>query len=154
MQVNIIDDMFWKQLELFFSLKEYQQKKAQLQIGFHGIAGVGGLRSTPSISEYKIFYEKLVKTILNYIPDLTIATSTHVVKKENLFQLDESINGEIIKKNDIAIKVAKKFNLNVNDLYTYMLEEGKGYKHVDTVHFEASSNDFIASKVASSLKLL
>ena len=90
---------------------------------------------------------------MDITPDVTIATATHIVCKDDLSKVNEELNSQLQKKNSIAIKVAEKYHLNVNDLYKYMIEEGYMYKHTDMVHFEQSSNEFIAKRVAKAIGL-
>lgn len=145
----ISDDLFWKQLEFFLSIKEYRQKKAHIQIGFHGIDGIGGAKSNNSIEEFSKYYEKLICTILKYIPDLILASETNVVEAPGLPDTAENINRQIEKQNEAIKVLAQKYGLKFNDLYHYMLNEGKNFKHRDRIHFESSANMFIAERVAS-----
>lgn len=145
----IADDMFWKQFDLFFSFKEYRQSKAHIQIGLHGINTFGGAKHSNSLEEWEIYYEKLVKRIMEFIPDLTIALSTPAIIT-NTGVLYEKWNDEIIKRNRIAAKIAEKYKLNINDLYTLML----GEPHRDMTHFPKEGSEKIAKKIAESLKLL
>lgn len=114
---SISDEKFYETLELFFSYKEYRQKKAQIQIGVHGINGFEKAITSNSIADYEKGFEKLVNYVLKYIPDLTIALTTAVVQANNLSVIDEKINNEIIKRN----LVAKKSLINISfRLMTYI----------------------------------
>ncbi len=150
---NISDDKFFKSLDLFFSYREYRQYKAQIQIGVHGINGFNGFVNSiqsNSIEDFEKTYEKLVTYVLKYIPDLTIALATSVVKLSNLSELDEKINNEIIKRNQIAKKVAEKYKLKVNDLYTLMFNE----PHRDRMHFHVEGREQMAKYVAKAMNLI
>lgn len=147
---SISDDKFYKTLDLFFSYEEYRQYKAHIQIGVHGIDGFGNAIQSNSIEEFEKAYEKLITYVLKYIPDLTIALTTSVVKLDNLSELDEKINNEIIKRNQIAKKIAEKYKLEVNDLYSLMFSE----PHRDRVHFPKEGSEKIAHKVAEVMNLI
>lgn len=150
---NISDDKFYKTLELFFSYEEYRQCKAQIQIGVHGINGFNGFVNaiqSNSIDDFEKAYEKLVTYVLKYIPDLTIALSTSVVKPDNLSELDEKINNEIIKRNQIAKKIAEKYKLKVNDLYSLMLSE----PHRDRINFPIEGREHMAKYAAKAMNIL
>ncbi len=149
---SITEDIFWKQLDHFFSYEEYRQKKAHIQIGFHGIVNSTGYNRKAaefSYEEYEKSFEKLVQTVMKYVPVVVVALTTPVVKQSDLSVLDEYINGEIIKRNNIAAKVAKKYNLKINNLYSLMLDD----EHVDRVHFTKAGNDKLADAVAHALEL-
>ena len=147
---SISDEKFYETLELFFSYKEYRQKKAQIQIGVHGIDGVEKAIQSNSISDYEKGFERLVTTVLKYIPDLTIALTTSIVQANDLSKLDDKINNEIIKRNQVAKKIAEKYKLPINDLYTLMLNE----PHRDWVHFTKEGSEKIARQTAKVMKLI
>lgn len=147
---NISDDKFYRTLDLFFSYEEYHQQKAQIQIGVHGIDGVCKAVQSNSIEKFEKEYEKLVNYVLKYIPDLTIALTTHVVENSNLSKLWEKVNNEIIKRNQVAKKIAEKYKLKVNDLYSLMFNE----PHRDWAHFPKEGSEKIARKVAEVMKLI
>lgn len=147
---NISDDKFFETLEFFFSYKEYRQKKAQIQIGVHDIDGVAKAVRSNSIEEWEKSYEKLVTNVLKYIHDLTIALTTPIVVQDDLSKINDKINNEIIKRNEIAKKIAGKYKLKVNDLYSLMLNE----PHRDWAHFPKEGSEKIAHKVADIMKLI
>lgn len=147
---SISDEKFFEALEFFFSFKEYRQKKAHIQIGVHGINGFGNAVQNNSITEYEKGFEKLVNTVIKYIPDLTIALTTSVTQSGNLSVIDDTINDEIIKRNTVAKEIAEKHKLPVNDLYTLMLNE----PHRDIVHFSKEGSDKIARRTAEAMKLI
>lgn len=146
------DDLFWKELEFFFSISEYRQKKAHIQIGYHGINGVEGAKTDNSIETFSKNYERLICTVIKYIPDLTLASETNVVDAPDLPDTAENINKQLEKQNDAIKALAQKYGLKFNDLYHYMLNEGKDFKHSDKIHFESNANMFIAERIASIIK--
>lgn len=146
----ISDNMFWKQLELFLSFKEYRWSKAQIQIGIHGVKGFVETNRISSLEEWETYYDKLVMCIMNVVPDLTIALTTPIIKTNNSSTPYQYWDDEITKRNKIAAKIAEKYKLNINDLYTLMIDE----THRDAVHFTKEGSEKIAKTVAQSLKLL
>ncbi|MGN0596898.1 MAG: hypothetical protein ACI4J1_06190 [Ruminiclostridium sp.] len=146
---TISDELFWKHLEFFFSISEYRQKKAQIQIGYHGINGVEGAKSDNSIETFTKYYEKLICKVLEHIPDLTLASETNVVDTTNTTHFADKVNKQIEKQNEAIKSLAEKYHLKFNDLYNYMLNEGKSYKHRDWIHWESSAQIFIANRVSS-----
>lgn len=147
---DILDDAFWRCLDLFFSYSEYRQTKANIQIGVNGIDGVGNSVCSNDIVAWEERYEKLVNCILKYIPDLTIALTTSVHRKDKILIIDERINNEIIKRNKVAKKIAEKYRLPINDLYTLMFNE----PHRDWVHFPKEGSEKIAQQTAKIMKLI
>lgn len=147
---SIDEDMFWKTLELFFGFEEYRQQKAHIQIGLHSIDGFMSAKRNFSLEEYERNYDKLVKTVKKYIPDLTIATTTKVVQVGNLTAIDQHNTEEVIKRNEIAMRIAKKHGLKTNDLFTSMYNS----LHRDLVHFTTESIQEMAKHVAKAMGLI
>lgn len=147
---DLSDEMFWKYLDLFFSFDEYRQEKAQIQLGVHGVNGFGRSNRQFNSEIWEKCYEKLINKVLRHIPDLTIALTTMVMKRDNIEEVDESINNIVIEKNNIARKIAEKYNLKLNDLYTLMLNQ----PHTDSVHFPKEGSALIANQVAKVMNLL
>lgn len=147
---SISSDRFYETLELFFSYEEYRQKKAHIQVGLHGINGFCCAVHNNSIAEFEKDYEKLVTTVLKYIPDVTVASLTPVVKADDFSKFDDKINNEVLRRNEIIQKIGQKYNLPVNDLYALMRNE----IHRDFVHYPKEGSEKIARKVAEVMKLL
>lgn len=147
---DILDGAYWKSLDLFFSYSEYRQINAHIQIGVNGIDGVGNSVCSNDIAAWEKNYEKLVNYVLNYIPNLTIALTTPVHRKDNILIIDDKINNEIIKRNQVAKKIAEKYKLPINDLYTLMFNE----PHRDWVHFPKDGSEKIARQTAKIMKLI
>lgn len=145
---TLYDPIFWKELDLFFSVSEYRQVKAQIQIGAHCISGFAQAEKRMSTWEdIERDYEKLLNTVLQYIPDVVIATATNIVKEDDLVTIDEYLNSQILRCNEIAVKIATKYGLKINDLYTAM----KGCAHSDFVHFTEAGYDIAAQQTAKAL---
>lgn len=147
---SISDDKFYKTLDLFLSYEEYRQYKTHIQIGVYGINCVEKAIQSNSIEEFEKEYESLVTYILKYIPDLTIALTTSVVEQGNLSKLDEKINNEIIKRNQVVKKITEKYKQKINDLYSLMFNE----VHRDWALFSTEGSEKITRKVAEIMKLI
>lgn len=147
---SISSDRFYETLELFFSYEEYRQKKAHIQVGLHGINGFCCAVHNNSIAEFEKDYEKLVTTVLKYIPDVTVASLTPVVKADDFSKFDDKINNEVLKRNEVIQKIGQKYNLPVNDLYALMRNE----IHRDFVHYPKEGSEKIARRVAEVMKLI
>ena len=147
---SISSERFYETLDLFFSYEEYRQKKAHIQVGLHGIDGFCGAIHNNSIEEFEKDYEKMVTTVLKYVPDVTVALLTPVVKANDFSQFDEKVNNEVLKRNEIIKKIGQKYKLSVNDLYALMRNE----IHRDFVHYPKEGSEKIARKVAEVMKLL
>ncbi|MBO5285743.1 MAG: SGNH/GDSL hydrolase family protein [Clostridia bacterium] len=94
-----------------------------------------------SDDEYEFYYEKLVKNLLDTYLDtpLFIVLTTSVTDKER----DEIV----ARRNERALKIAKKYNLPVIDLFT-VSKENKNLI-TDGVHFENAGYELFAKKIIS-----
>ena len=135
---------------MFFSFKEYRQQQAHIQIGVHSIDGFGAANRINSLNTYEQNYDKLMETVKKYIPDLTIATTTKVVQRGNLTSIDKHYTEEIIKRNEIAMRIAQKHKLKTNDLFTSMYN----FPQRDNVHFTKEAIQEMAKYVAKAMDLI
>lgn len=63
-----------------------------------------------------------------------LALSTSVAKDDELTVVNEELNKRVIKRNDAVQRVAKKYELRVDDLYTHSIEH-IAY-HTDRYHYQ------------------
>ncbi len=143
------DKMFWKTLDLFLEYEDYRWQKAHIQIGVHSIDGMFWAKRNVDLLEYEKTYERLVCTIREIVPDLTIATTTKVVNSKDLSSIDAYVTEEIKKRNEIAVRIAEKYGLPVNDLFKKMYN----WPHRDKVHFTLEGRNQMAEYVAAAMKL-
>jgi hypothetical protein len=95
---------------------------------------------------YEAQLELLIKKILPHTKALIIATTTPIAQKENSKESDEKIK-KIIKFNIVIVKLAKKYNLEVDDLYAAALTK-TGIHSPDNIHLNESGYKLLAIKVA------
>lgn len=150
---TMADELFWKELQLFFSVEEYRQQKVHIQIGYHGIDSVCNANHSNDLSAFEQEYERLITTVKEYIPDITLATIVYIAQKDSPETIDETINNEVIKRNEIIKKLAAKYSLPLNDLYSYTYNDQVTFKHRDAVHFLPEANPLLAEKIAQAMKL-
>lgn len=138
----------------------------QVQIGYHGINEIGIETDKKFYALYKEQYSNLIKYLLKKTKKLVLASTTPVIHNYHSFSnrylkyiignlhplfmehVNEHVDRELIVRNQIVQDLAQDFDLTFNDLYLYMKNEGKKYRHVDDVHYEHKSDVFIAKKVA------
>lgn len=67
-----------------------------------------------------------------------------------LSPLNDKIHDEIIKRNSVAKKIAEKYKLQINDLYTLMLNNS----HREYVNFSQEGSEKIVRQAAKTMKLI
>lgn len=143
---HLMDSRFHKEIECYFNICECSYDLIVVNIGGHH-----GLTLPEneffSYEKYECCYKFFIDSLKTKAKNIIVSTCTHLVSKEDYSQLDYKLNSDIEKRNDIVKKTAEEYGFHVIDLYSYMLNEGKSYVHVDPFHFESSSDDFIAEKV-------
>ena len=145
--VKIIDE-----LNNFFCNSDYKYKKVFVNYGAHH-----GIRPEQlSVDdEKKLFesgYNRIIDLIMKYCDDLVIISATHHVKRSDLNQIDVLVNSRIEIRNAIMKNVAEQKNFIFIDLYKYMLSEGAlKFKHTDHVHFERTSDSYMAAYILSQI---
>lgn len=163
----LLDELFLKEIEGFFNWGGVDLYSAiQVQIGYHGINEIGIETDKKFYALYKEQYSNLIKYLLKKTKKLVLASTTPVIHNYHSFSnrylkyiignlhplfmehVNEHVDRELIVRNQIVQDLAQDFDLTFNDLYLYMKNEGKKYRHVDDVHYEHKSDVFIAKKVA------
>lgn len=163
----LLDELFLKEIEGFFNWGGVDLYSAiQVQIGYHGINEIGIETDKKFYALYKEQYSNLIKYLLKKTEKLVLASTTPVIHNYHSFSnrylkyiignlhplfmehVNEHVDRELIVRNQIVQDLAQDFDLTFNDLYLYMKNEGKKYRHVDDVHYEHKSDAFIAKKVA------
>ena len=67
----------------------------------------------------------------------------------NLSSIDKYYTDEIIKRNEIAMRIAKKHGLKTDDLFTFMYN----FPHRDFVHFTKEAIQDMAKQVAKAINV-
>lgn len=169
----VTDELFLKELELFFSVKEYQYSVIHMQIGVHGIVPEGEKIVLNDYPDYYKYYEESYREVVLFLKEhckrLILATVTPVIlvnesmnpilrklyvhlHTRQMEKIDQRFEKGIVKRNAIVHKIGNELQIPVNDLYNYMNTEGYALRHVDHVHYENKSKLFIARRVAAYCK--
>lgn len=162
----VTDELFIRELEMFMSIKEYSYDIIQVQIGVHGIVSESGRKLPENYYQYyEEAYIDLIKFLNGKCNRLILATITPVIKPFSISNpilykiyarlhfkgneiVDERFEEGIRKRNEIIYKAAERYKVSVNDLYKYMNNEGRHFRHIDHVHYEKRAKAFIAARVA------
>ena len=104
-----------------------------------------------SAEEYEEHYRKYLKSLMEIFggAQILIGLTTPVRNKDNLQELGER-NGEVLKRNAAAIKIAEELKLPVIDLYSLILNRPE--LCTDGVHQTEEGDALIAQKVIDEMK--
>ena len=149
---SINDELFWKELDMFFSIKEYRQKKVHIMIGCHEIE-VRGAKREVSIPQFEKNYDRLITIVKQHISDITIATYSYFADAKDITKIDEKANEQIMKINEAIIRIANKHKLPINDMFALTYGNQIVYKHRDAVHYQPEVQTLLAKQVAKAMKL-
>ncbi|MCX4320778.1 MAG: hypothetical protein OSJ44_13830, partial [Lachnospiraceae bacterium] len=163
----ILDELFLHEIESFFDWGGVDLYRAiQVQIGIHGILEINTELNSDFYDMYKNQYQNLIEYLSEKTKRLVLASTTPVINRywncsnkylafifSNLHPLciekiNEQMDKELSIRNNITRDLAKEYGLAFNDLYSYMRNEGKKFRHIDEIHYEKKCNIFIARKVA------
>lgn len=94
--------------------------------------------------EYKEYYESVVKFLIDEFKSipLILVLTTHVGSEER--------EKRVIARNNVVLRIAEKYNLQVIDLYSEALKQ---HEHLDEygVHFAEEGNISLAGKIINDL---
>ena len=94
--------------------------------------------------EYKEYYESVVKFLIDEFKNipLILVLTTHVGSEER--------EKRVIARNNVVLRIAEKYNLQVIDLYSEALKQ---HEHLDEygVHFAEEGNISLAGKIINDL---
>lgn len=105
------------------------------------------------IEEYKHFLTRMVKFFSQHTKTLVFATSLPV--KEQGSSLDNSGTGGLVTYNNqwvidynlAAQEVMSKYQVSVNDLYSFCLQDKNLYKSPDNLHLTDAGNKAVAEEI-------
>jgi lysophospholipase L1-like esterase len=142
-----IDNPFlWEELLLLAKQEDMRYAAIQVNNGLH----FGGL----SVEEYEKCYTELVEKLLAAFPDtpLVLALSTPITKNGETDVLAEQ-NAAVLEKNEAVLRIAKKYNLPVHDLYAAVV--GKAHlRSADGYHYNAEGYEILGGLVAEGILAL
>ena len=135
----IADPLYPVLLSYVLGLRHYDV--IHLNNGLHG----------PAYNEkqYEEGYEKAIKLIMKYQPKAKLVLVLSTPLKDGS---DNRFQKAVAKRNEIVRKLAKKYKLPVDDLFTIV--EHKNELHKDKFHFNSKGVSILAEKVMESVKAL
>ncbi|WNR42781.1 SGNH/GDSL hydrolase family protein [Paenibacillus roseipurpureus] len=133
-------------IELDYMLKLNESK-------YHGIHFNNGLHGMHlSADQYEHHLEKVIQHIIAQIDaeKMILAFSTPVTITDVPTELDSKLNHIVIDRNKAMERLAHKYQLQINDLYTPMLGKSE-YRVNDGYHYNALGDKALAEIVVSSI---
>jgi lysophospholipase L1-like esterase len=129
----------------------YHQTEFTYQV-IHINSGLHGFHL--SVAEYEHHYDRVIGYLLEHShgAKLVVALTTPVTKEGEPGQLNSAINDKVIERNKAAERLAAKYNLELNDLYSRMLGKSD-YRAADGYHYNSHGEQAQAGIVAEKLKL-
>lgn len=130
---------FLKELRHMLDLSEYCA--VHFNNGLHGFHLSSGM------------YEERYDAAINYIrtacpaAKIIVALSTPITLRDNPGLLSEKENATVIERNEAASRIAERYGLPVNDLYSLVCGDA-GIKSGDGYHFNAEGQKLQARQVA------
>ena len=103
-------------------------------------------RTTPE--EYKSNLEYIVNKLKNTGAKLIWCNTTPVPMNATMAQ---GIPEDVIRYNNIAIEIANKNNIRINDLYSFALKNINSIQLKNNVHFNSDGSKYLATKVAKEI---
>lgn len=141
-----LDNPAFKSLVDYVASQHDNVKIVQFNNGLHGWH--------LSDEEYAINYERMLDAISEYYKDakIIIALTTPVRSKDDLNKFGER-NERVLKRNKIAVSIAKERNLLVNDLYSIVCDKPELWTN-DGVHLNDEGYRIIAKHTADFIEKL
>lgn len=106
--------------------------------------------------EYQKNIEAIIYLLRYFFPNakLVFATTTPMNPEGgSIGGVNPRSNEDILRYNEIAIKVALAHNVMINDLNAYMRDWGSEY-YIDTCHLTTAAFETLGQKVANQLRLI
>ncbi len=92
-----------------------------------------GENHTP-IAEYAAYVERICRTIGMLYPNAKMVFATSTTAQEELYVDYKRSNKDVVRYNEVAVEIVKRYGGQIDDLYTLTKEAPKEY-HSDRVHF-------------------
>lgn len=107
-----------------------------------------------SAEEYQSHYDALIGKLIKAFPDVLfiLALSTPIRNGRDPSLFSER-NGEVIKRNAAVVKIAEKYSLPVNDLYS-VIGDSYTYYYTDGVHFTEEGYSVLSAAIDKKLRSL
>ena len=139
---SLLSDAYVGIVEKFIEDSDY--KVIYFNYGLHGY-GI-------SADEYENAYRNMVKLFLSRNAKVVIGLTTTVLDKDYLTKESDKWVDVVLERNNRALKIAKEFNLIVDDLYVISKKLGKEGKSADGVHFNDFGKEVVGKSKAEAIK--
>jgi lysophospholipase L1-like esterase len=115
--------------------------------------GLHGFHLT--VEQYELNLEKIIQHILSYLDasKVILALSTPVTKQNLSTELEEEMNNKVLNRNEVMERLALKYNIKLNDLYSEMLGKSE-YRVDDGYHYNATGEQAQGAIVAEIIKTI
>jgi hypothetical protein len=135
---------FLMELDYMLKLNENNYQVIHFNNGLHG--------KHLSADQYEHHLEKVIQHIIAQIDakKMILAFSTPVTIYDVPTELDSKVNHIVIDRNKAMERLAHKYQLQINDLYTPMLGKSE-YRVNDGYHYNALGDKALAEIVVSSI---
>jgi hypothetical protein len=135
------------ELDYMLKQKDFKYRGIHLNNGLHGWH--------LSTDQYEYYLEKVIQHIISQIDHskLILALSTPVTKKNIPTELDVEANDKVKDRNKAMERLAREYNLKINDLYTPMLEKSE-YRVDDGYHYNILGEKAQAEIVVEAFKFI
>lgn len=100
-----------------------------------------------SEEEYEKEYRKVLKEIMELYPGAPVVIALTTPLQPSETESDEDRNGRVLKRNEVACRLAGEFGLEVNDLYA-PLEHHPELFSQDGVHLIPEGYELLAKQIA------
>ena len=133
-----LDNPYLPDALLLFARQQGERRAIIFNNGLHGW-------HLDDTEQYPYYYEKTVKLLLDEFPDvpLAIVLTTSVA--------DEQREARVIKRNEAAVRIAKKYALPIIDLYS-LSQSLLEYRKPDGVHFLPEGYTEFAKLIVNEVK--
>jgi lysophospholipase L1-like esterase len=115
--------------------------------------GLHGMHLT--VDQYELHLENVIQHILSFIDcsKFILAQSTPVTKPNIPTELEAELNDMVLDRNQVMERLALKYNIKLNDLYTQMLGKSE-YRVNDGYHYNAAGEKAQAAIVAEIIQTI
>ncbi len=148
------DPCFYNIINCFFKKNIYKYSHIIINIGQKHGWYLQTCKNKKDKKRYEKSFEKFIKYMRKFCPNISILLTPPNVLDENLTKLNQSQCEEILSRSTIQTTIAKKYNYAIVDLYDFVLCDMQSFQYRDHSHFKSSeSNEKIARYIIQTLKL-
>lgn len=162
---HVLDELLLNQIEFFFEMSDFEYKMIHIQLGCHGILSLpNDIDLEQFYLDYKEQYRRLILFLKTKSPKIVLGSATQIVKYPDMknsilnkiYNHIHSAKSEIpdmryeigiVQRNKIVKELCEEEHVQFDDLYSYMLSEGRKIRHIDHVHYEKNARILLANRV-------